>query len=173
MDDVGRSPASQGRAATPTGPSRQGVSGIAGIPNAAGAPQTGVGIMMQSLAEHQEEARKRRIAMASASRALNEHFKPEEVEDMRDARRMAMRAAEFAAYYAIEAMTEQLASDMAMVRRFADAQLSMKLSAPANPVVLPNDWIAKPAQGMETRRAATTGAVGEADDSPVAVGDAP
>lgn len=96
-------------------------------------PKTATSLLMQSYAERQHEMRARNVAMASASRAFEEFGKPDEIEDLGDARRMMMRVAEMAAYYAIEAERENMAGDMQMVRKVVDAQFHLKtLEQPAS-----------------------------------------
>lgn len=99
-------------------------------------PKTATAIVMQSMSEQMEEHRKRLVAAASAQRAMNEWFNPDEIEDMRDAQRMATRAAEFAAYYAMEKLSELLANDMALLRQWQETQNRMlSLKAP-DPMVV-------------------------------------
>lgn len=100
-------------------------------------PKTARGIMMESFAERQEEAEKRSVVYAAARRALDEHFKPEEVHDMRDAQRMAHRAAEMAAYHAIEMYMAKFSGDMQMIRQFVDDRLKLAQMEPPKPFVVP------------------------------------
>lgn len=74
--------------------------------------------------------------MASASRAVEEFFKLDQIEDLSDVRRMVMRAAEMAAYYAVEAERENMAGDMQMVRKVVDTQFFLKALEPPAPTVV-------------------------------------
>ena len=94
--------------------------------------------MMQSFAEQQEEAEKRSVVYAAAKRAFDEHFVPGEVHDMRDAQRMAMRAAEMAAYHAIEMYMAKFSGDMQMIRDFVNSRLKLAELEPAKPIVAPS-----------------------------------
>lgn len=92
-------------------------------------PQTATAIAMLSSEEHRLEIRDRHVALAVAAKVVREHFKPEEIEDMRDARDQIIRAAEFAAYEAIQKERELHAGDMMMLKAFADvkwAELMLK-----------------------------------------------
>jgi hypothetical protein len=85
-------------------------------------PQTATAIAMLNSEGQRLEMRDRRVAMAVAAKVVAEHFRPEEIEDMRDARAQIITAAEFAAYEAIQKERELHTHDMAALKAFADVK---------------------------------------------------
>jgi hypothetical protein len=86
-------------------------------------PKTAMAVMMQSQDERRLEYSARSIAMASAAQAMAENFKRDEIEDARDAERYAMRAAEMAAYLAVQKERERHAEDMALLKQWMEKRV--------------------------------------------------
>lgn len=81
--------------------------------------ETAAGIMALDHSKMQREARTRAIAISSASRALDEIIPhPYDIEDPREFLRLATRAIEMAAYYAVEKVQELHAEEMKLVDAF-------------------------------------------------------
>lgn len=92
--------------------------------------KTATEIMMASYETDRLMIRDRAIAMSATKKAMEEHFDTLKILDMADARRQAARAAEQAAYDAIQAEREHHAGDMAMLKSILDAHLTLHLAKP-------------------------------------------
>jgi hypothetical protein len=93
-------------------------------------PKTATEVMMLDMEGRRVEMRDRRVAMAVASKVVEERFRPEEIQDMRDVRRLMIEAAEFAAYEAIQKERELHAGDMAALRAWSDVRWAEAIAKP-------------------------------------------
>jgi hypothetical protein len=85
------------------------------------------------------ESRDRATALSIGSEMAEKYFEPLGIGDMRDVRRQIIRAAEHAAYEAIQRERQYHAGDMAMLRKWAEAQHfeAMMTVRPASVDMLP------------------------------------
>lgn len=92
--------------------------------------------MKLDLEQMRLEARDRQLAISIGRQMVEDHFKPERIEDMRDVREQVARAAEHAAYEAIQRERALHAEDMAMLRETSRLKTWLELVAPARPIVI-------------------------------------
>jgi hypothetical protein len=100
-------------------------------------PKTATEAMMRLDMETDRIGRRdRALAMSIASEMVEKYFEPTAVEDMRDVRRMIIRAAEHAAFSAIQKERELHAGDMAALRQWSEVRWVEALSKPPAPTAL-------------------------------------
>lgn len=85
-------------------------------------PMTGREMLMMDAETNRIAHRDRAVAMSVARKVFDEHYKPENIEDMRDVQRMMIIALEYAAYEAIQKERELHTEDMAALRAWADVK---------------------------------------------------
>lgn len=93
-------------------------------------PQTATEVMMLDMEQRRIEMRDRRVAMAVAAKVVEEWFKPDQIEDMRDARQQITDIAEFAAYTAIQEERKLHAGDMAALKAWSEVKLAEAMLKP-------------------------------------------
>lgn len=92
-------------------------------------PLTAKGIAMREKYDP-AEIRARSIAVRMGAAMVDEYFKPEGIEDLRDVRRAIVLAAEQAAYEAIKLEREHHAHDMRLLKQWLDARQFEMMIAP-------------------------------------------
>lgn len=100
-------------------------------------PKTATEAMMLSSEENRLAIRDRAVAVSIASKAIAENFDPARIETMRDAERQAVRAAEQAAYEAIQKERELHAGDMAALEAWSKVRWAEHLLTP-KPMIIPD-----------------------------------
>lgn len=96
-------------------------------------------VMKINLSDQHLEHRARRIAITSAQSAVDEIFKPEDINDMADVRHQVIRAAEMAAYRAVEAERAAHFADMRNLKAFWESRIEENLQAPMPVFIKPED----------------------------------
>jgi gamma-glutamylcysteine synthetase len=100
-------------------------------------PMTAIEIVMRNSENVRIEHRDRAVALSIGAQMVDEFFKPESIEDMRDVRQQITRAAEMAAYHAIQKERELHAADMALMKHWMETRFLDDILKPRPPIIAP------------------------------------